>query len=89
VSDDEFDAIADELVGDRHALLRIRHIVGGLDLELLAENAARFVDILDRLLHTLSELRAESSVRAGDRSRDPDFDLRLRRGRKQKGQCDR
>ena len=88
MADHELDAVADELVGDRNALLRIRHVVGRLHLELLAENAAGLVDILDRLLDTLSELSAEGGVRAGDRSRDPDLDLRLRRGRKQKGQCD-
>jgi hypothetical protein len=43
VADHELDAVADKLVGDRNALLGIRHVVAGLDLKLLAENAARLV----------------------------------------------
>ena len=37
----QLDAVADELVGDRNALLGIGDVVALLDLDLLAENAAR------------------------------------------------
>src|SRR3712207_8107867 len=49
------------------------------ELELLAVDAARRVDVLDRLLGAVLELGAEGRVRAGDRSRDADLDLRVGR----------
>ena len=76
MADDELDAVADELVGDRNALFGIRNVVPRLDLELLAENAATLVDILDGLLDSLGQLGAERCVGAGDRPRDADLDLR-------------
>ena len=76
MADDELDAVADELVGDRNALFGIRNVVPRLDLELLAENAAALVDILDGLLDSLGQLGAERCVCAGDRPRDADLDLR-------------
>ena len=78
VADDELHAVADELVGDRHALLRIGHVVAELDGDLLADDAAGRVDVLDRLLGAVLELRAEGGVRAGDRAGDADLDLGLR-----------
>ena len=80
--DDELDAVADELVGDRDALLGIGHVVARLDLDLLPENAACLVDVLDSLLDALGQLRAERRVGPGDRSRDADLDLRMRRAGK-------
>src|SRR5262249_52140048 len=78
VADDELDALADELVGDRHALLGIGAVVadghGGDDL--LTEDAAGGIDVRDRLVDAVLELRAEGGAAAGDRAADAEFDLR-------------
>ena len=79
MADDELDPVADELVGDRHALLRVGDVVARLDFELLPQNAARLVDVFGRLLDALGQLRPERRVGPGDRPRDADLDLRLRR----------
>ena len=50
--------------------------------DLLAHDAAGRVDVLDRLLGAVLELRAERGVRAGDRAGDADLDLRLRGARR-------
>ena len=67
VADHELDAVADEFVGDRHALLRVGNVVALLEGDLLAENAAGLVDVLNGLRRALYELGAEGGVRAGDR----------------------
>ena len=72
VADDELDAVSDELVGDRDALLRIGDVVADDELDLLAIDAAGRVDVGDGLLGALLELCAESGVRAGDRTGDAD-----------------
>ena len=89
MADDELHAVADELVGDRHALLRIGDVVARLDHELLAEDAAGLVDVLRRLLDALGQLGAERGVGAGDRAGDADLDLGLRRGRAEERQSER
>ena len=81
MTDNELDAIADELVGDRNALLRIGHVVALLEGDLLAEDAAGLVDVVDRLLRPHSQLRAERGVWPGDRSRDAHLDLGARSAR--------
>ena len=81
VADDELDAVADELVGDRDALLGIGNVVALLDLDLLAEDAAGLVEVVGRLSDALGQLRAERGVRAGDRTGDADLDLRVRGAR--------
>ena len=88
VADDEFDAVADELVGDRHAFLRIGAIVTDVNLNFLSENAAGGVDVLDRLLHSVLELRAEGGAAAGDRSGDAQLDLRRSVIRKSKAKTE-
>jgi hypothetical protein len=70
VADDEVDAVADELVGDRDALLGIGNVVALLELDFLAENAASLVEVLNRLSDAVGQLRAERGVRAGDRAGD-------------------
>ena len=93
VTDHEFDAVADELVGDRNALLGIGDVVALFDFDFLAEDAARLVDVLSRLRDAVGQLRAERSVRAGDRAGDAELDLGARgaresqaRGKQQTGQ---
>ena len=63
VADDEFDAVADEFVGDRDALLGIGNVVALLDVDLLAEDAAGLVEVVRRLADAVGQLRAERSVR--------------------------
>ena len=75
VADDELDAVAGELVGDRDALLGIGDVVADCERDLLAEDAAGGVDVGDGLLGAVLELRAEGGVRAGDRAGDAEFDL--------------
>ena len=83
--DDELDAVADELVGDRHALLGIGHVVALLEGDLLAEDAAGLVDIVDRLLRALHQLRPEGRVRSGDRAGDAHLDLGAGGARERQG----
>jgi len=71
MADDEFHSIADELVGDRYAFLRVGAVVADEDLNLLPENAAGGVDVRDRLLDTVLELRPEGGAAAGDRPATP------------------
>ena len=49
-----FTPSADELVGDRHALLRIGSVVADGELDLPAEDAAGGVDVGDGLLGAVS-----------------------------------
>ena len=89
MADHELDAVADELVGDRDALLRIGDVVAVLDGDLLAEDAAGGVDVVDRLLGAVLELRAEGGVRSGDRAGDADLDLGRGGARQCKGKAQR
>ena len=77
MADHVLHAVADELVGDRHALLGIGDIVALLEVDLLAEDAARLVDVLDCLGRSLDELGAKGRVRARDRAGDAHLDLGL------------
>src|SRR5262249_61211111 len=88
VADDEFHAVADELVGDRDAFFRIGAIVADENLDLLAKNAAGGVDVCDRLLDSVLELRAEGGAAAGDRSGDPKLDLRRSAVRESKAEAE-
>src|SRR5262249_56790103 len=86
--DDECDAAADELVGDRNAFLRIGAIVADETLDFLSQNAAGSVDVLHRLLDAVLELRAEGGAAAGDRSGDAQLDLRRSVIRKSKAKTE-
>jgi len=72
VTDNELDAVSDELVGDRDALLRVGHVVTKNDLDLFPVDAASSVDVRRSLLSALLQLCAESSVRTGHRTADAD-----------------
>ena len=75
MADDEFHAVGGELVGDRHAFLGVGAVVADAEHDLLAEDAAGGVDVLDRLLDAVLELGAEGGAAAGDRAADPDLDV--------------
>ncbi len=68
-------AVADELVGDRDALLRVGHVVADLEGDLVAEDAALGVEVVDGLLGALLELGAEGGVGAGDRPGDAELEV--------------
>ena len=76
VADHVFHAVADELVGDRDALLGIGNVVAGLERDLVAEDAALRVEVIDGLLGALLELGAEGGVGAGDRPGDAELEVR-------------
>jgi hypothetical protein len=79
VTVDELDAVTDELVGDRDALLRIGHVVAEAQHDVHAEDAASRVDVVARHLGALLQLRAEGRVRARQRAGDADGQIgRLR-----------
>ena len=75
MADDEFDAVAGELVGDRDALLGIGNVVAEFGGDLLAENAAGGIDVGGGLLDAVLHLRAGRGIRAGDRTADAELDL--------------
>ena len=75
MADDEVDAVAEEIVGDRNALARIGGVVADDQLDLLAVDAAGGIDVGDGLLDAVLELCAERCVRAGHRPRDAQFEL--------------
>ena len=75
VADHELDAVANELVGDRDALLRIGDVVADFELDLLAIHAACCVDVGDSRFRTLLQLCTEGRIRAGDRTGDADEDI--------------
>ncbi len=89
VADDEFHAVGREFVGDRHAFLRIAAVVADAELDLLAEDAARRVDVIDRLLDALLELGAEGRAAAGQGPRDAELDLGMRASRHRKSKAKR
>src|SRR5262249_43467864 len=88
MAEDDFHAAADELVGDRSPFLRIGAIVADGKLILLSEDAAGGVDVLDRLLDAVLELRAEGGAAAGERAGDAELDLRRSAVRKSKAKTE-
>ena len=75
MTDDEFYAVADEFVGDRDALFGIGTVIADVQLDLLAEDAARGIDVFDRLLGPVLELGAERRTAAGEGAGDAKLDL--------------
>jgi hypothetical protein len=78
MTDDELDAGAGKAVRDRDALPRVRGVVADGHRDLLPENAARRVDIGDRLLGAVLELRAEGCILTGEGTGKAEPDLPLR-----------
>ena len=81
VADYQLDAVADELVRDRNALLGIGNVVALFDCDFLAVDATGLVEVLRSLSDALHQLRAERGVRPCDRTGDPDLDLGARGAR--------
>ena len=84
IADHEFDPVADEFVGDGHALLGIGNVVANAHGELLPENAAGGVDVRDGLLDAVLHLCAGGRAWAGDGTGHADLHLRLGCARKTK-----
>ena len=83
MSDDEFDAVAGHLVGDRDALFGIGGVVAVKNLDFLAHHAAGRVDVGGGLVDAVFHLRAGRGARPSDRSGDAELDLG--RGSSRKG----
>ena len=64
MADDKFHAIANELVGNRNALLGIGNVVALFDFDLLPENTARLVEVLGGLADAV--LRGDLALGAAD-----------------------
>ena len=76
--DHQLVALAGELVGDRNGLARIARVVADVELQLLAEHAARLVDVGHGLLGAVLQLRAERGILPRHRPGRRDLGLRLR-----------
>ena len=72
MTDNVLDAISNELLRNRNALLRVRHVVTEGQLDLFAIDATSGIDVGSSLLGTLLQLSAESGVRAGQRTGNAD-----------------
>jgi hypothetical protein len=70
VDGNELNAVIGQLVGDRDSLARIAGVITDLEVKLLAENAARGVEVGDGLFGTTTELVPLSRVGAGHRPHD-------------------
>ena len=57
MADDEFHAVRRKIISNRNALFGIAYVVADHRRELLAENAAQFVDVGDCLLGAFLDLR--------------------------------
>ena len=75
VAGGEHDAHRDQLVGGRDRLLAIAVIVGRDQLHLLAEHAARGIQVGHRERHAALRLFGEPRVRSGERHGQSDQDL--------------
>ncbi len=74
MADHELDAVVDHLVGDGHGLLGIAGVVIDDGFDLLALDAARLVDLLDRHLATGELHVTVLGDRAGQGAGDADLD---------------
>ncbi len=76
VPDDERNLLVHEPIGDSYSLFEIAAIVGRDDDELLTQNAATRVDVCSRLFGAVAQLCAEDCIRAAQRRRERDLDLK-------------
>ena len=81
MSGHENDIVARQLVGDGDCLFRVAGIVACGQFQLLAENAAGGIDILNGKFGSGLHLFAETCISAGQRADDGDVHVRVRRGR--------
>ncbi|QTK80831.1 hypothetical protein AT6N2_C3366 [Agrobacterium tumefaciens] len=93
-TNDEMDPFGNQLVGCGNALLRLAAIIGKLQHDLFAEDAALFVDFIDCRLGAILDLVAIGSDGAGERRNQADDDLGMGkgcecegRGERHAGQC--
>ena len=75
---DEDHAIADQFAGERHRLIGVAEVVAHDQLDSLAEDAARGVEIRDRQLGATLILLADPGVIAGHRAGRGNPDLGAR-----------
>ena len=75
MSGDEDDAVADQLVGDRHGLSGVTGVVGERQFDSLSKDAAPCVDIGDRHLGALLDLLTAEDVLSGKRTGGRDQNL--------------
>ena len=88
--DDEDHTVADQLLGGGDRLLGIAEVVRRDEPHLLAEHAARRIDVGHGHLRAALHLLAGPGERSGDRACGPDQHLRLRRpagGRYKRDHC--
>ena len=72
---DEYNAVADQLVGDRYGLSRVTGVVGKRQKNPLPEDAAVGIDIGDRHLGALLDLLTAEDVLSGKRTGGRDQNL--------------
>jgi hypothetical protein len=63
---DQRHVVAGHLVGDGHRLFRVAGVVADLEIELLAEHAARGIDVFDGQPAAILHLRAERCILTGN-----------------------
>src|SRR5262249_33847973 len=68
MASDQRHIVAGHLVRDGYRLFRVTSVVADLEIELFAEHAARFVDVLDRHLAAVGHLRPEGGILTRDRA---------------------
>ena len=69
---DERHALSGHLIGDRHRLLRVAGVVAHIEVERLAQHAARGVDVRDSELGAVLHLLPERGILTRDRADDRD-----------------
>src|SRR5579864_5816890 len=84
---DERNLLAGEFFGDGARLFRVASIVTDLKRELLAQQAARGVEVLDRLFGAVLHLTAEGGFAAGHRAGHADRDVLGKRRRRERERC--
>ena len=79
MTNDEFDAIVHNRLGNGRSLVPIGFIVADREDELLAEHAAARINVFNRLFDAHLDLPAQLRAWTADRCSNGDFDLCLSR----------
>ena len=88
VANHELHAVTDELVGNRHALLGIGHVVTDGDGDFLAENAACGIDVFNGLFDTVFQLCTKGRIGTGDGASNAELDLCIGKTSRSHQGCD-